>query len=88
MSAKRAMRVPPRLVHDHGLGPPPGPRQAVQILVVMERVAAAPVDEAHVGERDALPVVVDLPAGLEQEVGDARDRRSHGDGVLSLPAAP
>ena len=54
--------VPPRLVHDHGLGPPPGAREAVQVLMVVERVAAAPVDEPDVGERDALAVVVDLAA--------------------------
>ena len=67
-------RVPPRLVHDHGLGALPGARQAVQVLVVMERISAAPVDEAHVRERDAPAVVVDLTPRLEQHVGDTGDR--------------
>ena len=50
----------------------------------MERIAAAPVDEAHVRERDAPAVVVDLPPGLEQHVGDAGDRHPRRDRIRAL----
>ena len=42
-------RGPPRLLHDDGLGLRPGAQQAVQVLVVVERVAAGPPDDARVG---------------------------------------
>ena len=49
MSAWRAIGGPGGLVHDDRVRPGEGAPQAVQILVVMERVAAGPVDEPDVG---------------------------------------
>ncbi len=42
-------RRPPRFVHDDRVGFGERIAQAEEILVVMERVAAGPVDEVHVG---------------------------------------
>ena len=42
-------RRPPWLVHDDGLRPLPGAAQPVGVLVMMERIAAGPVDQADIG---------------------------------------
>ena len=67
-------RRPPRLVHDDGLRPLPGAAQPVEILMVVERIAAGPIDQPDVGIGRALAVVVVALAGMEQAVGDARRR--------------
>ena len=58
--------------------------QAVEVLVMMERIAARPVDQADVGIGDLLPVVRDLAARIEQHVGEARDRDEVGHRVGAL----
>ena len=67
-------RRPELLVEHDGVGLAPGLAQAVEVLVVMERVAARPVDEADVGIGVAAAVVVERLAGMQQHVGEARDR--------------
>ena len=42
--------------------------------MVMERVAAGPVDQPDVGIGEPLPVVLERLPGTEQHVGDPRDR--------------
>src|SRR5712672_913614 len=74
-------RRPPYLVDDHGLGTLPCPHQSVDVLMVVEWIAAAPVDQPDVGERDALAVVVDGGARVEEEIGNARNRNVGPDGV-------
>ena len=76
---------PVLLVDDDGfrLGLPRR-QQAVQVLVVVERVAAGPVDQANVRIAVALAVVVETGAGLLQHVGDARHRDEGADGVAAL----
>ncbi len=67
-------RRPEDLVHDDGFGTLPGLHQPVDVLMMVERIAAAPVDQLDLGEGDALAVVVDGLARMQQQVGDARDR--------------
>ena len=50
-------RGPAELVHDERVDARDGASQAVEILVVMERVAAGPVDKADVGIGQRLAVV-------------------------------
>ena len=70
---------PVRLVHDDGAHRPERPAQPGQVLVVVERVAAAPVDELDVRIAVALAVVGEGAARRQQHVGDPRDRdgRAH-----------
>ena len=74
MSACLASAVQNGSLHDDGLGPPPGPHQPVQVLVVVERVAAGPVDEPDVGVGQPPAVEVERLARVEQHVGDPRHR--------------
>ncbi len=69
---------------DHRLGPLPGRDQTVEVLVVMERIAAAPIDEANVRIGQAPAVVVERRTGLEQHVGDARHGNEALDAVRAL----
>ena len=65
---------PVRLVHDHRAHGPERPAQPGQVLVVVERVAAAPVHELDVRVAAALAVVGVGGARRQQHVGDPRDR--------------
>ena len=65
---------PHRVLHDDGLGPGPGAAQAVQILMVVKRVAAGPVHQPDVGVMLRLALVGEGLARVQQQVGDARDR--------------
>ncbi len=56
-------RGPGGLVHDQAVDPRERAAQAVKILVMVERIAAAPVDQADVGIGEALAVVVERLAG-------------------------
>ena len=56
-------RRPPRLVHNDGFGPLPGSAQPVEILMMMERIAAGPIDQPDVGIGAARAVEVVAPAG-------------------------
>ncbi len=70
-------RRPPALVHDHRLRLLPGALQAVEILMVMEGIAAGPVDQANIREGIAAAVEGIARARIEQHVGDTR-HRNHG----------
>ena len=67
-------RRPVRFVHDQRVGPSQRAAQPVQVLVVMERIAAGPIDEADVGIRVVGAVVRERLAGMQQQIGDARHR--------------
>ena len=51
-------RRPPRLVHDDRFRALPGAAQPVQVLMVVERVAAGPIDQPDVGIGCALAVII------------------------------
>ncbi len=76
-------RRPHRILHDHGVRPAEGATQPAEILVVVERVAAGPIDQPDVGVGQALAVVIELFAGVQQQVGDARHRDEVGDAVAA-----
>ena len=42
--------------------------------MVMERIAAAPIDQPRIRQRHFLPVVINRTAGVQQHVGDTRHR--------------
>jgi hypothetical protein len=75
---------PERLVDDDGLGLRKGSSQAVQILMVVERVAACPVDQADIRIGQGLAVERHRAARIEQHVGDARDGYEGRDRIVSL----
>ena len=87
MSAWRAVAVQAQFVHDQRVDRREGAAQPVEVLVVMERVAAGPVDQPDVGIGQRLAVVVEGLARIEQHVGDARDRDEVGDAVARPAAA-
>jgi len=66
-------------VHDDALRFAPRCQQAIEILVMVKRIAATPVDETDVGIYARLAVEIVACPGIEQHVGDARnrDRRFH-----------
>ena len=66
-------RGPVRLLHEDRVRPPERPAQAVEVLVVVERVAAGPVHDPRVRVRAPLAVEVVGLAGVQQHVGDPRD---------------
>ena len=66
-------RGPVRLLHEDRVRPPERPAQAVEVLVVVERVAAGPVDDPRVRVRAPLAVEVVGLAGVQQHVRDPRD---------------
>ncbi len=65
---------PPAVVDDNGLRLLPGLAQAVEVLMMMEGIAAGPVDQADVGIASATAVEFIGAAGLRQHVGDAGHR--------------
>ena len=70
-------RRPPAVVDDDRLRLLPGALQPVEILVVVERIAARPIDQPDIGIAVAAAVEFVALAGMEQHVGHARDR-DHG----------
>ena len=76
--------VPPGLMDDDRFGALPCLHQPVEILVVMKRVAAAPVDETDVGILQALPVVVERFPGVQKHVRDPGHRNEVLYGVGAL----
>ena len=51
----------------------PGALQPVQILVVVERISARPIDQPNIGIIVAAAVEFVALAGMEQRVGETRD---------------
>ena len=76
-------RGPRRLMHDDRVRTGKGAAQTAEILMMVERVAAGPVDQLDIGIGQALAVVVERFAGVQQHVGDARDRDEIGDAVAA-----
>ena len=77
--------VPVLLVDDNGFRlRSPRAHQTIQILMVMKRIAARPINQADVGVGAYLAVEIVMAAGVFQHVGDARhgDRRLHAVGAL------
>ncbi len=72
-------------MHDERVELRKGLAQAVDVLVVMEGIAAGPIDQADVRIGPRLAVVAIGAAGIEQHVGDARHRNEIGDAVAALP---
>ena len=70
-------RRPPAVMHDDGLRLLPGALQPVEVLMMMERIAARPVHQPDVGIGVAPSVEGVAFARTEQHVGNARDR-DHG----------
>ena len=66
MSACRAWAFHQGSWDDDRFGALPCLHQPVEILVVMKRVTAAPVDETDVGILQALPVVVERFPGVSE----------------------
>ena len=67
-------RGPPGLIHDDRFNTRPGAPESVQVLVVMERVAARPVDQADIRVSEAPAIVVVFLVRLFQQVGHPRHR--------------
>ena len=67
-------RRPPAFVHHHGGRLVPDSREPIQVLMMVKRVAAGPVDEVDVGINVLPPVEVKRGAGVFQHVGQARHR--------------
>src|SRR5208337_2697109 len=57
---------PPWIVDDDRRRAPPRAKQAVEILMVVKRIAAAPVDEIDIGINEVLPVVLEALPRVEQ----------------------
>ena len=63
-------RRPCRLVDDDRIGARKGTAQPVQVLMVVERVAARPVDQTDVGVGEPLAVIVEGFARVQQHIGE------------------
>ena len=60
----------------------PGAAQLVGVLVMVERIAASPIDQLDVGIGAALAVIVVALARMQQAIGDARRRDGDVDRIL------
>ena len=67
-------RGPGELVNNERVEPREGRAQAIEILMVMEGVAARPIDQADIGVVLGAAVIAVFTARIEQHVRDARDR--------------
>ena len=67
-------RRPPRLMHDDGFRPPKSGAQLVGVLMMVEWIAARPIDQLDVGIGALSAVEVVALARVQQAVGDARRR--------------
>ena len=75
---------PVRLVHHDRVGPAERGAQPAQVLVVVERVAAGPVDQPDVRVGEPLAVVVVGGTRAEQHVRDPGDRDERAHRVVAL----
>ena len=71
-------------MHNQSVDLREGLPQAIEILMMMERVAAGPVDQADVGIGFGLAVVTVRAAGIEQHVRDAGNRDEFRNAVARL----
>src|SRR5262249_34311758 len=67
-------RGPSGVVKDHRIGAREGFPQSVQILMVMERIAARPINELYVRVSQPPPVVVERFRRMHHYVADTRNR--------------
>ena len=65
---------PPRLMDDNGFRLLPGPEQAVQVLMMMEDVAADPVDQANIRVGCPASIIVEFRVRIQQQVGNPGNR--------------
>src|SRR5271154_827647 len=65
---------PPGFVHDDRFGAAEGRDQPVEVLVMMKRIAAAPIDQPDIGIGEIASVILERRAGIEQHVRYARHR--------------
>ena len=77
-------RRPGALVHDNGLRDVERAPQPVDVLVMMERVAARPIDQLDIGVLHRAAVVFERLPRIEQHVADARHRNEIVNAVLAL----
>ena len=75
---------PERVVHHHGLRPGERLAQPGEVLVMVKRVPAAPVDQLDIRVAAALPVVVVDGARIQQHVRDPGHRDAGVDAVGAL----
>ena len=82
MSAWRAVAVHHGSCTTTVSGLLPGAAELVGVLMMMERIAAGPIDQPDVRIVAALAVEVERRAGIEQAIGDARRRDRDVDRIL------
>ena len=71
-------------MHHYGVDAAKRPSQPGNVLVVVERITAGPIDQLDVGVGQPTPVVVERLAGVQQHVADRRDGDERLDGVEAL----
>ena len=71
------VRVPDLFVHHDRFRSLPRPQKAVQILMMMERVAASPIHQPDVWIAQASAIEVEFRTRALEHVGDARHRDEH-----------
>src|SRR5215471_15650393 len=59
---------------NNRLRSPPGAQQAIDILMMVKWVPAAPIDQFDVRVDEIKAVILERLARVEQHIGDARDR--------------
>jgi len=79
----RASR-PGALMDDQRIETAKGLTQPRQILMMMKRVAARPVGQPNVGIGQMPAVIVKFFTGMQQHIGDTRDRNKAIDAVFTL----
>jgi len=77
-------RRPCRLVDDDRIGARKGTAQPVQVLVVVKRVTARPVDQTDVGVNEPMAIIVEGFARVQQHIGKPRHRDEIADAVSAL----
>ena len=71
---KARTRRPPAFIDDKGIGFAKRLDQPVEILMMMKRIAAAPVHQARIGVDPFFAIELITATRIEQHVGDARYR--------------
>ena len=76
-------RRPERFMNDNGFDPPPCPAQAIEILMVVKRIAAGPVDQPRIGITQPPAIVIERFARMQQHVADPRHGYEAVDGIAA-----